>query len=169
MTVTWPPPRSTAAERTDCLATTREMLPVYPSQLRNGTLTQFPKSLIAPHHRLDAAVGNRSQTLARNRQWLLPFFLPFPQGICFCSCFSFCHSRRESASVFAVACAYPPKPVILSEASWLHRDAQSKDPQPRLLLPPARPFQARTSRGSSCCSQLPIPQPQHPIAPPRKL
>jgi len=36
---------------------------------------------------------------------LLPFWLSFPEGICICSCFSGCHSRRESA--FALAFAFP--------------------------------------------------------------
>jgi hypothetical protein len=40
---------------------------------------------------------------------LLPFWLSFPQGICFCSCscLSCCHSRRESASALALGAFLP--------------------------------------------------------------
>ncbi|RXH56593.1 hypothetical protein GRAN_3450 [Granulicella sibirica] len=41
----------------------------------------------------------------------LPYWLSFPKGICVCRCRSGCHSRRESAFVFAFAVAsLPPSP-----------------------------------------------------------
>jgi hypothetical protein len=55
---------------------------------------------------------------ADNLHWLLllPFWLSFPQGICFCSCscLSGCHSRRESAVALAFLVVIPAgNPLLL--------------------------------------------------------
>jgi hypothetical protein len=79
--------------------------------IRRKSLIEIKEEVTRPHFDPAFAVAFLSVIPAGNLLLLLllplPFCLSFPEGICFCFCcclcFSVCHSRRESASAFAVA------------------------------------------------------------------